>query len=95
MNDLQKEIDTLESNIRKSESKISSNERSINKDEVIYALKNFKKLFEIVSDDEKVLVRSLIKEIQMEENRKDFKKITFWFSSDNVLPSNKVRRALS
>ncbi|WP_249704709.1 recombinase family protein [Bacillus zhangzhouensis] len=96
MNDLQKEIDTLESNIRKSQSKISSNERSVNKDEVIYALKNLKKLFEIVSDDEKkVLVRSLIKEIQMEENRKDIKKITFWFSSDNVLPSNKVRRALS
>lgn len=27
----------------------------------------------------------------MEENRKDIKKITFWFFSDSVLPSNKVR----
>jgi len=38
MNDLQKEIECFERNIRKSESEISSNERSIDKDEIIYAL---------------------------------------------------------
>ncbi|MEC2074005.1 recombinase family protein [Alkalihalophilus marmarensis] len=96
MSDLQKEIEKLERNIRKSESEITRNESSIDKDEIIYTLKNFNKFFAIVSDEErKLLVRSLIKEIHMEENRKDVKKITFWFSSDNVLPSNKARRTVS
>lgn len=96
MSDLEKEIDRLKRNIRRAESEITKNESSINKDEIIYTLKNFNEFFEIVSDEEKkLLVRSLIKEIQMEENRKDIKKITFWFSSDSVLPSNKARRTVS
>lgn len=96
MNNLQKEIESLEREIRKSDSIITSNERSIDKDQIIYALKNFNKLFEIVSPEErKLLVRSLIKEIQMEENRKDVKEITFWFSSVPSLPSNKAGRTVS
>jgi len=31
----------------------------------------------------------------MNENRKEVKEITFWFSSNNVLPSNKESRTVS
>ncbi|MED3282577.1 recombinase family protein, partial [Bacillus thuringiensis] len=69
---------------------------TINKEEVIYALGNFNKLFKIVNDEEKkLLIRSLIREVQMEANRKDVKEITFWFLPSSVLPSNKVRRTVS
>lgn len=96
MSDLEKEFEKLERSIRKLESEINRNESSINKDEIIYTLKNFKKFFAIVTEEErKLLVRSLIKEIQMDENRKDVKEITFWFSSVLSLPSNKVSRTVS
>ncbi|MFJ8531687.1 recombinase family protein [Bacillus sp. NPDC094106] len=96
MNELQLEINKLKRNIRESESEITRNDSMINKEEVIHALKNFNKFFKMVNDEEKkLLIRSLIREIQMEENRKDIKEITFWFLPDSVLPSNKVRRTVS
>lgn len=96
INNLNVEIDMLETNIRKAESEIQVNDSSINKDELLYALKNFNKLFSIINDGEKkLLIRSLIKEIKMEINRKDVKEITFWFSSAPSLPSKKVSRTVS
>ncbi len=96
VNNLNMEIDKIETNIRKAESEIQVNDSSINKDELLYALKNFNKLFSIINDEEKkLLVRSLIKEIQMTDDRKDVKEITFWFSSVPNLPSNKVSRTVS
>ncbi|MEH6891175.1 recombinase family protein [Bacillus sp. JJ864] len=95
MNGLQIEINKLKRNIRESENEITKNYSMINKEEVIHALKNFNKFFKMVNDEErKLLIRSLIKEIQMEENRKDIKEITFWFLPNSVLPSNKVRRTV-
>lgn len=96
MNELQLDINKLKRNVRESESEIIKNDSTINKEEVIYALENFNKLFKMVNDEEKkLLIRSLIREIQMEANRKDIKEITFWFLPGSVLPSNKARRTVS
>ncbi|MGH0555537.1 recombinase family protein [Bacillus pretiosus] len=96
MNELQLEINKLKRNIRESEIEIIKNDSIINKEEVINVLKNFNKLFKMVNDEEKkLLIRSLIREVRMEANRKDIKEITFWFLPDSVLPSNKVRRTVS
>lgn len=95
MNELQLEINKLKRNIRESEREIIKNDSIINKEEVIHVLTNFNKLFKIVNDEEKkLLIRSLIREVRMEANRKDIKEITFWFLPDSILPSNKVRRTL-
>src|SRR5690606_19701298 len=59
------------------------------------ALQNFNDLFyKADGEEKKMLVRALIKEIQMEYNRKDIKKIAFWFSSENALPSNMGSRTV-
>lgn len=96
MGDVQKEIEQLERNIRKTESEISGNKPLIGKEQIIIALKNFNEFFVKVSDEEKkLLVRSLIKEIHVKENRKDIEEITFWFSSAISLPSSKGSRTVS
>jgi len=62
---------------------------------VIAALTNFNALFyKADSHEKRMLVRALIKEIHMEENRKDIKRVIFWFSSDNDLPSNNMGRTV-
>lgn len=67
----------------------------IDKEVVKNALLNFNELFQKAEDEEKkMLVRALIKEIQMEENRKDIKRITFWFFSESALPSSKGSRTV-
>ncbi|MDN4093767.1 recombinase family protein [Brevibacillus agri] len=95
---LQKEIKNTKeviANIEREIEKITSG-LNIDKELVIEALKNFEQLFDSASNEEKrQLVRSLIKRIEMEPNRKDVKTIVFWFSEDNGLPVNKERRALS
>ena len=94
MVDVQKEIEQLERTIRKSEDEISENKAAIDKEQVIYILKHFNEFFEKVNNEEKkLLMRSLIKEIRMNENRKDIEKMTFWFSPVLSLPSNKERGA--
>jgi site-specific DNA recombinase len=69
---------------------------NIDKETVIEALKNFDKLFECATNEEKrVLMKALIKRIEMEPNRKDIKTIVFWFSEDNGLPVKTIRRTVS
>ncbi|MET3507885.1 recombinase family protein [Halalkalibacter oceani] len=93
---LQKEIELIKSNINELKVKLDSVGINLTKDEVITALQNFEHLFKIADNQEKKhLIRALIKEVHMEENRKDIKKITFWFSSVDVLRPNKVRRTVS
>lgn len=92
---IEKQIKDIERGIRRLEQEITSNEEKVDKDLILDTLKNFEQFFALVSDEErKLLIRSLIKEIQMEENRKDVKEITFWFSSVPSLPSNKAGRAV-
>ena len=69
---------------------------------VLEALNNFKELFEDTSNENrKTLINSLIKNIEMETNRKDIKRISFWFLEDNTptsgfaLPKGKGRRTIS
>ncbi|KUP24379.1 recombinase [Paenibacillus sp. DMB5] len=69
---------------------------SVSTEVISEALINFNELFGIASAEEKkALIRSIVKEIQMEQNRKDIKKITFWFSSILGLPSGEMRRTVS
>lgn len=69
---------------------------------VIEALANFDKLFRSAStENKKVLIRSLIRKIEMDVNRKDIKSIVFWFLEDNALslkdalPENELGRTVS
>lgn len=63
MNDLQVEIECIEVNIRNHDNEITRNVDTMDKEEVINVLKNFTKLFEKASDEEKkLLIRALIKE---------------------------------
>ncbi|CQR45883.1 DNA-invertase hin [Paraliobacillus sp. PM-2] len=92
---LQSKIHELEQSIRTLESKLESQGVELDEDMIIYVLRNFEQLFEKADDkDKKLLIRSLIKEIHVKENRKEIEKITFWFSSVDVLPPNKVRRTV-
>lgn len=96
MKRLQDEINQLELNMRSMESKMDNHNTDLTEEAIINTLENFNDLFDKADGKEKkLLIRSLIKEIHVEENRKDIKKITFWFSSVDVLPTNKERRTLS
>lgn len=74
---------------------------SIDEKIVNEALANFGELFDDASNENrKVLIRSLIKKIKMEPDRKDIKRIVFWFLEDNAislsnaLPVNEARRTI-
>lgn len=73
-------IETIEvsiHNLNKEIAKTTQN-NNLSKDLVSEALLNFNELFAIASAEErKMLVRSIIKEIEVEEDRKEIKKITF------------------
>ncbi|MCI2253595.1 recombinase family protein [Domibacillus sp. PGB-M46] len=95
---LQVEIEDFQEKIKKQKREIKklSNNTTIDKEAVLAALVNFNEIFYKADDEEKkVLVRTLIKEIKMEENRKEIKEMTFWFFSERVLPSNKEWRTIS
>ncbi|MBP1906325.1 site-specific DNA recombinase [Paenibacillus turicensis] len=63
---------------------------------VVEALNNFDLLFENAQNDEKKqLIRALIKNIEVEPDRKNLKSIIFWFSEDNALPQSDTRRTVS
>lgn len=68
----------------------------INMETVIEALTNFNELFDLASNEEKrALLKALIKRIEMEPNRKDIKRIVFWFSDVIALPQSEVGRTVS
>lgn len=97
-NNLQDEVKVTKEVIANIEREIdkATSAFKIDQDTVIEALKNFDKLFECATNEEKrVLMKSLIKRIEMEPNRKDIKTIVFWFSEDNGLPVKTIRRTLS
>lgn len=97
-NDLQIQIDEFKKKVNGQKRVIekTSAQNNINKEVVVAALHNFNELFHRAdSEEKKMLVRALIKEIEMENDRKDIKKVTFWFSSESVLPSNKESRTIS
>ncbi|MBM7693526.1 site-specific DNA recombinase [Peribacillus deserti] len=59
------------------------------------AFENFTKAFEVADDeDKKLLIRSLIKEIYVTDDRKKLKNISFWFFDTNDLPANDEWRTL-
>lgn len=60
--------------------------------EVVYqALENFDNLFESATNEQKkLLIRAIIKKIEVEPNRKDIKNITFWFDYDDALLLSKA-----
>lgn len=60
---------------------------NINKDLVLEALRSFDELFEIADNKtRKVLMRSIIKKIELEEDRKTIKSITLWFDEEDNTP---------
>ncbi|QAV11879.1 hypothetical protein EB820_00540 [Brevibacillus agri] len=69
----------------------------ISREFIIEALKDFNNLSETADNEMKrALLRSLIKSIEVESNRKDIKSIVFWFTEDDtftkfVLPENELR----
>lgn len=95
---IQTDIESFKQKVKQQRREIEKNSSSdkIDNKVVIAALLNFNELFHKADGvEKKMLVRALIKEIQMEENRKEIKKITFWFSSESALPLNKVSRTVS
>lgn len=98
------EIDSIEGmiiDLEKQYEKITST-YSINENVIKQALANFNELFaEASNDNKKSLVRSLIKQIEMEPNRKEVKRVVFWFSEGNAfskndaLPESEGRRTVS
>lgn len=86
---IEREIETLQSKY------------VLNKEIIMEALTNFDNLFSVATNEEKrTLLRSLIKEIHMEPNRKAIKNIVFWFAEDGssvgcALPVSDVGRTVS
>jgi site-specific DNA recombinase len=100
---IQERIDELNENIAYIERQIERNDsnNNINKEIIIDTLRNFEVLFEKANGEEKkLLIRSLIKNVEMEKDRKEIKSIAFWFSEGNGpippndLPPGKVRRTV-
>ncbi|MEL3972102.1 recombinase family protein [Rossellomorea oryzaecorticis] len=96
INELSSSIENIKRLIQKNESNVT-----LNRDVIINTLKNFDTLFEKANGEEKkLLIRSLVKSIEMEKDRKEIKNIAFWFSDgedlqlSNDLPPNKVRRTV-
>lgn len=96
-NDLQIQIDEFKKKVngQKREIEKTSSQNNIDKEVVVTALNSFNELFyKADSEEKKMLIRALIKEIQMENDRKDIRKITFWFFPESDLPSNDVSRTV-
>lgn len=68
----------------------------ITKEMVIQALRSFNELFQVATNEQKKeLIRAIIKKIEVEPNRKDIKKITFWFDYDDDLLLSKTGGTVS
>ncbi|RSK36611.1 hypothetical protein [Bhargavaea beijingensis] len=60
---------------------------TIDEDLILKALNDFNGLFKIADNKtRKMLMGSLIKKIEMENDRETIKSITLWFEEDNDLP---------
>lgn len=65
-----------------------SSSLSITKDQIITALRDFDELFEIADyKTRKVLLRSIIKRIDLSKDRKSIKSLTLWFEEGDDTPS--------
>src|SRR5699024_8082925 len=94
--ELESDYKAVEETLKDSEKQVNRNMDLVSKDQIIYVLKNFNSLFNTVTNEEqKLLIRTLVKQVKVEENRKDIKEIDFWYIPSNVLPSNKMRGTLS
>jgi site-specific DNA recombinase len=82
---------------KKTETLLSKAPVIIEENQVVEMLMNFTELFETAANEEKkLLIRALIKEINMNKDRKGIKDITFWFSpAKSYLPSDKTGRTVS
>lgn len=104
------EREELEKRIEEYNVYIKNNSPTINIDKelIMVALKDFDKLYDIADNQtRKVLLRSLIKKIEMNKDRKTIKSITLWFEEgnapspppplffDNGFPVSEVRRTVS
>lgn len=68
----------------------------ITKEDVIDALINFNSLYDNATyEEKKSLIRAIIKKIEVEPNRKDIKRITFWFDYDDALLLSKTGGTVS
>lgn len=92
--DLSEEIQALTENVGRLEKQAESRSAYviITKETIIEALRNFNDLYEMATNQQrKELVRAIIKKIEVEPNRKDIKKVTFWFDFDDALLLSKTR----
>ncbi len=65
-----------------------SSNLTITKDQIVTALRDFDELFQIADyKTQKVLLRSIIKRIDLSEDRKSIKSITLWFEEGDDTPS--------
>ena len=101
---IEDEVDRLQGIVSDLEEKYGKVTSSYSIDEKIVkeALENFNALFTGASNEnKKILIKSLIKKIEVESNRKEIKRIVFWFLEDsalslkNALPNNEGRRTVS
>lgn len=84
------EMEEIEKRIEQYDIYIKNHSTSftIDEDLILKALNDFNGLFKIADNKtRKVLMGSLIKKIEMENDRETIKSITLWFEEDNNLPS--------
>lgn len=71
-------------------------ESTITKETIYQAFEHFDSLYKTATfEQRKLLLRALIKKIEVEPNRKDMKCITFWFDYDDALLLTKTGRTVS
>lgn len=84
------EKEEIEKRIEEYDIYIKNNSSSININEnlIVKALQDFDGLFEVADNKtRKALIGTLIKKIEMENDRETIKSITLWFEEENNLPS--------
>lgn len=94
---LQSEIDEITDVIEKVDREISrlQSKVDINANMVVKILGNFNELFDLADEQEqKELIRSIIREIHVSKDRKELKQISLWIGDDICLPATKERRTL-
>ncbi|EMI11391.1 recombinase family protein [Anoxybacillus gonensis] len=101
---IQNKEDELNEVIRNLEMQLEkqSSTFNINEDLVIEALSNFENLYDTADNEtKKMLLRSIIKSIEVDPNRKEIKSIVFWFLENNAsfenndLPKSLLGRTVS
>jgi len=93
-----KDIDDMEERKRRVEREYEDlqSESTITKETIYQALEHFDSLYKTATfEQRKLLLRALIKKIEVEPNRKDIKCITFWFDYDDALLLSKTGGTVS